>query len=65
MTEELNLVLEKLNEIKSELDYIKKHITDQDVLLDEDDLEAIRAGEKQRKEGTLKSLLQLKKELDF
>ena len=44
------LILEKLDVIKSELDYIKERITDVDMLLTQDDLDALEEAEKDFKE---------------
>ena len=57
------LILEKLDLIKSELDYIKEHMVDADSILSEDDREALEQARKEHAEGKTKSLKQLKKEL--
>ena len=56
-------ILKKLDDIKSELDYIKKHIIDIDVILTEDDVESLEEAEKEFKERKTISLDNLKKEL--
>lgn len=45
------IILEKLNEIKMELDYIKKHMANTDTVLTEDDLEALKSAEEDLKKG--------------
>ena len=49
-------IMQKLDEIKLELDYIKKHIVDIDSVLTDDDVEALKAAEKDLKEGKTKRL---------
>ena len=50
------LILKKLNEIKSELDYLKEHIIDVDMVLTEDDRESIQAAREDLKKGRTKRL---------
>ena len=45
------VILDKLDEIKSELDYIKNHIANIDTVLTDDDIEALKEAEKDLKEG--------------
>ena len=45
MANENKLILEKLEEIKSELDYIKERIADTDILT-EDDVQSLKEAEK-------------------
>lgn len=49
-------ILEKLEEIKLEIDNLKGKITDMDLILTEDDVETIRTAEKDLKEGNTKRL---------
>ena len=63
MVNEAQQILKILDDIKLELDYIKKHITDIDTVLTEDDIESIEEAEKEFKEGKTTSLEDLKKEL--
>lgn len=56
MSDENKLILEKLDAIKSELTYIKKHMVDIDVVLTEDDVESLQEAEKELKEGKTKRL---------
>ena len=51
MAEESKLIIQKLEDIKSELDYIKKHIADVDTILTEDDIESLEEAEKDLKGG--------------
>jgi len=65
MTNDTKQILEKLDDIKSELDYIKAHITDVDTILTDDDAESLKQAEREHKEGKTTSLEDLKKELDM
>ncbi|HIH13989.1 MAG TPA: hypothetical protein HA224_01925 [Nanoarchaeota archaeon] len=49
-------IMEKLDEIKAELDEIKGKMADVDVVLTEDDVESLKAAEKDLKEGKTKRL---------
>ena len=49
-------IMEKLDEIKVELDEIKGKMADVDVVLTEDDVESLKAAEKDSKEGKTKRL---------
>jgi len=62
MTKETRLILERLDEIKSDLDYLKEHI-DVDLILTEDDKTSIIEAERDLKEGRTISHEKLKKEL--
>ena len=57
MTDENKIIMEKLDGIKSELDYIKKHIVDADAILTEDDIESLQDAEKDLKERKTKRLI--------
>ena len=48
--------MEKLEEIKLELDAIKGRVTDIDAVLTEEDVDALRAAEKDLKEGKTKRM---------
>lgn len=63
MATEMKQILEKLEEIKIELDDLKERMVDPDAVLDEEDIIAIYEAEKEEKEGKLTSLEELKKEL--
>ena len=54
--EDSKLILGKLDDIKTELDYIKEHIIDADAVMTQDDLEALEEAEKDLKEGKTKRL---------
>lgn len=56
MAEESKMIMQKLEDIKSELDYIKKHMADVDTVLTEDDTESLEEAEKDFKEGKTKRL---------
>ncbi|MEK6903296.1 MAG: hypothetical protein AABW64_01450 [Nanoarchaeota archaeon] len=57
------LILEKLEEIKKDVQEIKEHMIDVDAILDQEDLKAIDEAENDLKEGRTITLWQLKKEL--
>ena len=61
MTNETKQIIERLDVIKSELDYIKEHI--EDVSLTEDDIKSIEEAEREFKAGKTISHEKLKKEL--
>ena len=56
MTNEDKQILEKLDAIKLELDYIKKHIVDVDAVLTEEDMDSLKEAEKNLKAGRTKRL---------
>ena len=56
MASETKQILEKLEAIKLELDYIKKHMTDMDIILTDDDIESLKEAEKDLKAGKTKRL---------
>ena len=49
-------ILDKLDEIKSELNYIKRHMADIDVVLTDEDSESLKEAEKDFKSGKTKRL---------
>jgi predicted transcriptional regulator len=51
MATETEMIMDKLNEIKSELDTIKKHMVDVDTVLTEDDVEALNEAEEDLEKG--------------
>ena len=65
MASNTQLILEELKEIKEDVEFIKKHIADVDVVMTDDDLESIKEAEKELKEGKTIQLSELKKELGF
>ncbi len=56
MAEETRIIIEKLDSIKLELDYIKKHMADVDTILTEDDMESLEEAERDLREGKTKRL---------
>ena len=56
MTNEDKQILEKLDAIKLELDYIKKHIVDVDAVSTDDDIGSLKEAEKDLKAGRTKRL---------
>ena len=50
-------ILEELKAIKADLDYLKEHIVDMDLVLTDDDLLAIKEAEKDLKEGKTKRMI--------
>jgi len=57
------VIMNKLDVIKAELDYIKKRIIDEDTIMDEEDYRALEEARKEFKEGRTTSLEDLKKEM--
>ena len=55
--ENTTLILNKLDSIKKELDYIKQHMIDPDTILTSDDLEALHEAENDLKRGKLKRVV--------
>lgn len=56
MAEESKIIIQKLDDIKLELDFIKKHMADVDTVLTEDDIGALEEAEKDFKECKTKRL---------
>lgn len=56
MATEAKEILNKLELIKADLDYIKKHMVDVDLVLTDDDLEALEEAESDLKAGKTKRL---------
>ncbi len=54
--EDTALILSRLDSIKKELDYIKQHMIDPDIILTGDDLEALHQAEEDEKKGKAKRL---------
>tara|TARA_Y100000310_G_C20602012_1_gene773525 strand:+ start:911 stop:1090 length:180 start_codon:yes stop_codon:yes gene_type:complete len=54
--EATKVIIEKLDNIKSELDYIKEHMVDVDTILTDDDIQSIQEAEKDFSEGKTKRL---------
>jgi len=56
MTNDNKQILDKLDAIKSDLDYLKKHIVDVDSVLTDEDTQALKESEKDLKSGKTKRL---------
>lgn len=56
MTTEIKEIVEKLDTIRSDIGYIKKHLVDIDSVLTEDDMDALNEAEKDLKFGKTKRL---------
>ena len=56
MATEIQRISDKLDLIKSDVDYIKEHIVDVDAVLADDDVEALKEAEKDLKAGKTKRL---------
>ena len=63
MTTDTKLILKELKDIKSDLNYLKEHITDPDTILSQDDIKALEEGRKDFKDGKTISLEDFEKEL--
>ena len=61
MATELKQVMEKLDAIKIEIDFIKEHMVDNDTLLTSDEEKTLDQGIKEYKEGKTITLEQYKK----
>lgn len=56
MTAEIKQIVEKLDHMQSDIDYIKKHLADVDAILTEDDAEALREAEEDLKANKTKRI---------
>lgn len=56
MASELQQIMNKLNHIESDLTYIKKHISDVDLVLTDEDIEAIQEAKRDLVAGKTKRL---------
>ena len=63
MVTETKQILDKLSNIKSELNYIKEHMVDVDTILTEDEKVALEKARKEYENGKTISLKDLEKEL--
>jgi len=63
MPTETKIILEKLELIQSELDYIKEHMFDPDTIMTIEESKRFEQSMKELKEGKTTSLFKLKKEL--
>lgn len=63
MVTETRQVLVELKSIKQELDYIKEHMVDRDMFLDQEEMHLLQESFKNEKEGRLISQEELEKEL--
>jgi hypothetical protein len=56
MATETKHIMEKLDAIKSELDYIREHLTAVDAVLTDDDIQAVQEAEADLRAGRTKRL---------
>ena len=56
MVPEMKQIVDKLDNIKGDLDYIKKHLVDVDAVLTDDDVEALKEADNDLKVGKAKRL---------
>lgn len=63
MAAESQQIMEELHVIKSELGYIKEHMVDKDMFLDEEERQLLEESYENEKKGELTSSEDLKKEL--
>ena len=63
MTNEIKQVMEKLDTIKSELDFIKKHIVDADTILTSREEERLEESLEDLRKGRTTSLEEFQKEM--
>ena len=57
MTTEAKQILEELRAIRNDLDYLKEHIIDVDLVMTDEDVNSLREAEKNLKEGKTKRLV--------
>ena len=57
METESKLILEELKAIRSDLNFIKEHVIDVDLVMTDDDLESLRIAEKELKAGQTKRIV--------
>ncbi len=57
MTDENTQILKELREIRADIDYIKKHVVDADIILTSNDLESLEDAEKDFKQGKTRKLV--------
>jgi len=62
MATEIKQVMDKLNTIKSDIEYIKEHMVDIDSILTKDEEAILEQGLKEHKEGKTISLDEFKKQ---
>ncbi len=55
-TESAQAIMEKLNHIQSDLNFIKEHLADVDLVMTDDDINAIYEAEEDLKSGKTKRL---------
>ncbi len=56
MTTQTKEIMQKLNHIQGDLDFIKKRLLDEDLILDEDDIESIHKAHEDIKTGKTKRI---------
>ena len=64
MTQQVQEIIEKLDHIQLDLDFIKGHIADVDLVLTDDDVDALHEAEKEYHMGKSVSLKQFKQEME-
>ncbi len=57
METETKQILHELKSIRADLDYLKKHVVDLDIIMTDEDWESIRQAEKDHKAGKTKRLI--------
>lgn len=63
MATETKQIMVDLKSIKQELDYIKEHMVDRDMFLDQEEMQLLQESFKDKKEGKLISHEELEREL--
>ena len=56
MAPEVQEIMEKLNHIQADLDFIKSHLSDVDVVLTDDDVHALQEAEEDLRDGKSKRI---------
>lgn len=57
MTNETKLILEELKDIRADVECIKRHVIDADMIVSDEDIESIKEAEKDFKESRTKRLV--------
>lgn len=57
MVDENKQILKEIREIRSDIDYIKKHVINSDIILTSDDLDSLEEAEKDFKQRKTKKLV--------
>ena len=65
MTNQMHEILSRLSEIQADVNYIKKHVKDEDIFLTEEEEELLQESYENEKAGRLLSSKEARKELEI